>query len=176
MSCFEIIEKLYETSDLTDTEFQTLLETDISDTELFELANKRRLEIYDNKVYIRGLIEFTNYCKNNCFYCGIRCGNKNAVRYRLTKDDIMLCCEEGYRLGFRTFVLQGGEDVYYTDEMVCDIVSSIHGKFPDCAITLSIGEYQKKAIRLFLMPVQTDIYFAMKQRTLHITTCFIPQI
>lgn len=96
--------------------------------------------IYGTDIYIRGLIEFTSYCKNNCLYCGIRCANKKAQRYRLTKEQIMECCEQGYALGFRTFVLQGGEDAYFDERTVCGIVHDIKASFPDCAITLSIGE------------------------------------
>lgn len=107
---------------------------------LFEKARKIRHKYYGNTVYIRGLIELTNYCKNDCYYCGIRCSNKNVSRYRLTKQEILDCCHKGYGLGFRTFVLQGGEDPYYTDEMLVDIISAIKRKYPDCAITLSLGE------------------------------------
>ena len=91
-------------------------------------------------VYIRGLIEFTNYCKNDCYYCGIRKSNKKAERYRLTEDEILSCCEAGYELGFRTFVLQGGEDPYYTDERMVKILLRMKASYPDCAITLSMGE------------------------------------
>ena len=94
------------------------------------------------------MIEFTNHCKNNCFYCGIRRDNKNAVRYRLTEDEILSCCGEGYSLGFRTFVLQGGEDDYYTDSRLCDIVSRIRSEFPDCAITLSVGERSRESYKM----------------------------
>ena len=104
---------------------------------------------YGNKVFTRGLIEFTNYCKNDCFYCGIRHGNKNAVRYRLTKDEILECCQQGYELGFRTFVLQGGEDPYYTDEQMVDIIQEIKGTYPDCALTLSIGEKSFESYKMF---------------------------
>lgn len=107
---------------------------------LFENARKTSLAHFGNKVYTRGLIEFTNYCKNDCYYCGIRKSNLNAQRYRLTKEDILNCCASGYELGFRTFVLQGGEDNFYSDAAICDIVSSIKTAYPDCAITLSIGE------------------------------------
>lgn len=100
--------------------------------------------IYGKDIYIRGLIEFTSYCRNNCFYCGIRCGNQNAQRYRLSKEQIMTCCEYGYTLGFRTFVLQGGEDAYYTEEKICSIVYGIKSRFQDCAVTLSIGEKSRE--------------------------------
>ena len=103
-------------------------------------ADSIRRQHFGNRIYIRGLIEFTNYCKNNCLYCGIRAGNSHAERYRLTKEDILACCAEGYRLGFRTFVLQGGEDPYYTDDRMINIVTDIRAQYPDCAITLSLGE------------------------------------
>lgn len=99
-----------------------------------------REKYYGKKVYIRGLIEFTNYCKNDCFYCGIRKSNQSAHRFRLSQSEILECCKKGYGLGFRTFVLQGGEDGYFTDERVCSIVSAIKTSHPDCAVTLSIGE------------------------------------
>lgn len=104
-----------------------------------------RKRIYGNKIYIRGLIEISNICKNDCYYCGIQRSNLNCDRYRLSKEEILECCREGYELGFRTFVMQGGEDGYFTDEILCDIVSQIHQKFPDCAITLSLGERSKES-------------------------------
>lgn len=108
-----------------------------------------RRKYYGNKVYTRGLIEFTNYCKNDCYYCGIRHGNINAVRYRLSRDEILQCCEHGYELGFRTFVLQGGEDPWYTDERMEEIIRSIKTGWPDCALTLSIGEKSYDTYRRF---------------------------
>lgn len=125
---------------LTDNELIEIIDTDKYDEELFRSADEIRRRYYGTDVYIRGLIEFTNICKNNCLYCGIRRDNACAERYRLSREDIMSCCENGYELGFRTFVLQGGEDPYYTDEMICDIVSEIKNKYPDCAVTLSLGE------------------------------------
>lgn len=119
------------------------------DALLFAAADRVRRGIYKDTVYIRGLIEFTNYCRNNCYYCGIRRDNRNAERYRLSKEDILSCCEEGYGLGFRTFVLQGGEDPYYTDALICDIVSEIRSRFADCAITLSIGEKSRESYKAF---------------------------
>ncbi len=133
-------DKLYLNHNLTDEEFKQLLETDEYDSELYAAADEVRRKIYGTDVYIRGLIEISSFCKNDCYYCGIRRSNKNASRYRLEKDEILSCCREGYRLGFRTFVMQGGEDAYYTDEIMCDIVSAVRGEFPDCAITLSLGE------------------------------------
>ena len=105
-----------------------------------ELAVNCRKRIYGTDVYVRGLIEFTNYCKNDCLYCGIRRGNRKAVRYRLTHEEILSCCRTGYALGFRTFVLQGGEDPYFTDDRMTAIVRDIRDTYPDCAITLSLGE------------------------------------
>lgn len=144
-----LVDKLFETGDLSDDELKILIESDKFNEPLAEAADIRRRENYGDKVYIRGLIEFTNYCRNNCYYCGIRRDNKKAERYRLTKDEILLCCDDGYRLGFRTFVMQGGEDPYYTDEMICDIVSKIKSRYPDCAVTLSIGEKPRESYQAF---------------------------
>lgn len=144
-----LVDKLFETGDLSDDELKILIESDEFNEPLAEAADIRRRENYGDKVYIRGLIEFTNFCRNNCYYCGIRRDNKKAERYRLTKDEILLCCDEGYRLGFRTFVMQGGEDPYYTDEMICDIVSKIKSRYPDCAVTLSIGEKPRESYQAF---------------------------
>ena len=107
---------------------------------IFEKARKIRQAYYGTDVYIRGLIEFTNYCKNDCYYCGIRRSNSRAHRYRLSEEQILRCCQQGYILGFRTFVLQGGEDGYFTDERMVSLVKEIRKNYPDCAITLSIGE------------------------------------
>lgn len=112
-------------------------------------AVRLRKEHYGDKVYTRGLIEFTNYCKNNCYYCGIRNGNEHAVRYRLTQEEILACCENGYELGFRTFVLQGGEDPYFTDDRMVEIIRAIKEKYPECALTLSIGEKSYESYRRF---------------------------
>lgn len=137
----ELIDKLNRNHILEKEEYLYLIKNrDISSEYLFEKARNTRNKIYGKKIYIRGLIEFTNYCKNNCLYCGIRRDNKNADRYRLSKEDILYCSDLGYDLGFRTFVLQGGEDPYYSDEIMCDIVKNIKEKHPDCAITLSLGE------------------------------------
>ena len=112
-----------------------------------ELAGSVRDEIYGKNVYIRGLIEFTNYCRNNCYYCGIRAGNDGADRYRLTPEEIIGCSDSGYELGFRTFVLQGGEDPYYSDEILAGIVRESKGRHPDCAVTLSVGERSYESYR-----------------------------
>lgn len=107
---------------------------------LLATARATALKQFGNKIFIRGLIEFTNYCKNDCYYCGIRCSNVRVERYRLTKEQILSCCWTGYQLGFRTFVLQGGEDPFFSDAVMVDIISAIKSTHPDCAITLSIGE------------------------------------
>ena len=142
-----IIDKLKSTCDLTDWEFKLLLgELGDDDTEyLYAAAREVREREYGKDVYLRGLIEFSNYCRNNCFYCGIRCGNPNVERYRLSEEQILSCCEQGHTLGFRTFVLQGGEDPYYTDERMVPLVAEIRKRFPDCAITLSIGERSRES-------------------------------
>lgn len=134
-----IIDKLHSTNNLTDDEFMTLLSEPLNPY-LTQTADTVRRKFYGNKVYIRGLIEISNYCKNDCYYCGIRCSNKNTQRYRLTHEDIINCCTEGYSLGFRTFVMQGGEDNHFSDAEMCGIISDIKERFPDCAVTLSLGE------------------------------------
>lgn len=149
MSNDTLIEKLSAERNLSDGELKELLDSKESDQSLFAAADRKRREIYGDEVYLRGLIEFTNHCHNNCYYCGIRCGNKSAERYRLGKEDILACCDEGYRLGFRTFVLQGGEDPFFTDDKICDIVYAIRSRFPDCAITLSVGEKSKESYKSF---------------------------
>lgn len=138
----QLIDKLAANRILTREEFTYLIDTRTSEIAeyLYEHARTVQREYYENHVYIRGLIEYTNYCKNDCYYCGIRASNRNATRYRLDKETILHCCQLGYELGFRTFVLQGGEDPYFTDERMIDLVSNIKKQHPDCAITLSIGE------------------------------------
>ena len=146
-----VIEKLAQEHNLPDGELLQLITSTEADTNqlLAAAADKIRQQYYGKKVYIRGLIEFTNYCKNNCYYCGIRAGNAHAQRYRLSKEQILDCCAEGYKLGFRTFVLQGGEDPYFTDERICEIVAAIRKQHPDCAITLSIGEKEKASYQAY---------------------------
>lgn len=117
--------------------------------ELYRSARAVQQTHYGKKVLVRGLIEFTNYCKNDCYYCGIRRSNCEVCRYRLKKEQILECCKEGYQLGFRTFVLQGGEDGYFTDDRVVEIVSEIKSLYPDCAVTLSIGEKSKETYKRF---------------------------
>lgn len=143
----DLIEKLIEKHSLSLDEYEYLIEN--RDKESFEIikneAIKLRKKYYSNKVFIRGLIEIGNICKNDCYYCGIRKSNKNCNRYRLTKDEILSCCENGYQLGFRTFVLQGGEDGYFTDDILCEIIREIKLRYSDCAITLSLGERSKES-------------------------------
>lgn len=133
----------------TDEQLAALIDDETATETLGLEADKIRRKNYGDEVYVRGLIEFSNYCKNDCYYCGIRKGNHKAERYRLSFDEILSCCEEGFSLGFRTFVLQGGEDPWYTDEKVCHIVSAIKEKFPECAITLSIGEKSKESYQAY---------------------------
>lgn len=149
METIDLIKKLTTDRNLSDAELLQLIESEQYNDALFSAADKKRREVYGDEVYIRGLIEFTNYCRNNCYYCGIRRDNKNVRRYRLNKDEILACCEEGYGLGFRTFVLQGGEDPHYTDSLLCDIISEIRKRFSDCAITLSLGEKSKDSYKAF---------------------------
>lgn len=146
-----LIDRLYLKNDLSKNDYAELIRNHSdSDAEyLFSLSVKLREKYYGKDVYVRGLIEFSNYCKNNCLYCGIRRDNRNVQRYRLSKEDVLTCCAEGYSLGFRTFVLQGGEDPYFTDDRICDIVYSIKQKYPDCAVTLSIGEKEYASYKAF---------------------------
>ena len=141
-----LLDKLERDHVLTHAEFVTLIENRTPELaeDLFHRARTVRHQHYGKDVYIRGLIEFTNYCKNNCYYCGIRCGNTKAQRYRLTEEEILDCCREGYELGYRTFVLQGGEDPHYTPERLESLVRAIKENHPDCAITLSVGEHPKE--------------------------------
>lgn len=137
-----LVEKLYQNGDLSDEELLLLI--DSNDDQAAELlknyADGVRQRFYGKKVFLRGLIEISSYCRNDCIYCGIRCSNRNAQRYRLSREEIMSCCENGYELGFRTFVLQGGEDAFFSDEVLVPIINDIREKYPDCAITLSLGE------------------------------------
>lgn len=146
-----LIDQIQRTRQITVAELEQLLKTeDREDIEyLFARARETAQSVFGKRIYIRGLIEFTNFCKNDCYYCGIRKSNKQVQRYRLTKETILQCCERGYALGFRTFVLQGGEDAYFTDERMSDLILSIRKKFPDCAITISIGERDKKSYARF---------------------------
>ena len=145
------INKVKQSRNISLEQFKLLLETNDDESIRFmrEEAVKVCQKTYGNQVFIRGLIEFTNFCKNDCYYCGIRRSNSQADRYRLTKEQMLDCCANGYELGFRTFVLQGGEDGYFTDDKICDLVSVIKEKYPDCAVTLSIGEKSKESYKRY---------------------------
>lgn len=150
MDTFLLINKLNSTHSLTRTEaLQLITEGAQHKEQLFALAQQTAQQSFGNKIFVRGLIEFTNYCKNDCYYCGIRRSNKNAARYRLTQDEILSCCRAGYVLGFRTFVLQGGEDYFYSDDDIAAIVRGIKQQHPDCAVTLSIGERSRATYALW---------------------------
>ena len=147
----QIITEIENRQNITRDQLALLLETtDTGDIAfLHERARKTADAIYGKQVFIRGLIEFTNYCKNDCIYCGIRKSNRKAERYRLTEEEILSCCANGYELGFRTFVLQGGEDPYFTDDKICALIRQIKAQYPDCAVTLSIGEKEHDSYQAF---------------------------
>lgn len=143
----ELIDRLAQQQNLPDGELLALIRDTDSETEryLAQTADRVRRRWYGTDVYVRGLIEFTNICKNDCYYCGIRRSNTHADRYRLTEEEILRCCRAGWELGYRTFVLQGGEDPWYTDEKICNLVRRIKGEYPECAVTLSIGEKSRES-------------------------------
>lgn len=149
MENYDLILKLYNEKNLSDEELIYLIQSNEFDNVLFEKADKRRRGIYGDEVYLRGLIEFTNYCRNNCYYCGIRRSNNKAERYRMTQEEILSACRNGYELGFRTFVLQGGEDPFFTDEKICSIVYEIRNEFPECATTISLGEKSRESYKAY---------------------------
>jgi biotin synthase len=142
MDVKKIIEKLYETNDASKEELLYLLDNidENSKELLIKRAHETRMKYYGNKVYMRGLIELTSFCKKDCLYCGLRRHNKLADRYRLTLDEVLECVRKGDKLGYKTFVLQGGEDSYFTDEKMIEIIKAIKNEFPNNAITLSLGE------------------------------------
>lgn len=145
----QIIETLRAQRDLSDAELIALITRDSDDSDLFAAADAVRRERYGTDVFLRGLIEFTNVCQNDCYYCGIRKSNPHADRYRLTRDQILQSCANGYEMGFRTFVLQGGEDPRNTDVWVCSVVDKIKTAYPDCAVTLSIGEQSRASYQAY---------------------------
>lgn len=161
----ELIDKLQMTHRLSKDEWIAVIDRRSPDTDVYlaDCARSVRHRYYGRDVYIRGLIEFTNYCRNDCFYCGIRRSNLQVRRYRLSKEQILACCQAGYKLGFRTFVLQGGEDGFFDDERMVDLITAIRSGYPDCAITLSIGEgsydsyeaYYKAGANRFLLRHET---------------------
>ncbi len=138
----ELADQLAANHHLSTKEYKLIIEQhDKEDGQyLAELALKQKERIYGKGIFVRGLIEISNYCKNDCYYCGIRRSNKNCDRYRLSDSEILECCQEGYDLGFRTFVMQGGEDVKFHDERLCRLIQQIKANHPDCAVTLSLGE------------------------------------
>ena len=147
----KIAEKLIREHTLTGEEWSILLKHPEKETAVCLRNAARELtdRIFGRQVYVRGLIEFTNICKKDCYYCGIRKSNSCVERYRLTEEEILSCCKGGYEAGLRTFVLQGGEDGYFTEERLCSLVKEIHTTYPDCAITLSVGEWEKKSYERF---------------------------
>ncbi len=146
-----LIRQLHQTHRLDRAQWRALLDehTPEDHSLLTELARAEAQKHFGARIYLRGLIEFSNYCKNDCFYCGIRCGNRQAERYRLTLEEILACCDDGYRLGFRTFVLQGGEDPGFSDAQLCRTVESIKARHGDCAVTLSVGERPRAVYQSF---------------------------
>ena len=149
---FSLIDKLEREHSLSLNEYEALISSYTDETAgyIAEKAVAARKAVYADSVYIRGLIEVSNICKNDCLYCGIRRSNRECERYRLTPEQILQCCREGYELGFRTFVMQGGEDAYFTDERLCALISDIKSAYPDCAVTLSLGERSRESYqRLF---------------------------
>ena len=147
MKCENLIRTLEREHRLTAEQWERLFEEyDGEDAALAaELARQRTVERFGKRIWFRGIVEFSNICKCDCHYCGIRCSNHNVSRYRLSPEDIFECCAEGYGAGFRTFVLQGGEDGWFTDERMCAIVREIKEKWPDCAVTLSLGERSRES-------------------------------
>lgn len=147
-----LVESIAQRRDLSLEQLAGLMATEDQEVvrQLFTQAHATAQQVYGNKIFMRGLIEISNHCKNDCLYCGIRRSQVGVQRYRLTKDEILECCQQGYTLGFRTFVMQGGEDGWFDDDRMCDIVSSVRQQYSDCAITLSLGERSRESYqRLF---------------------------
>ena len=147
MTFSSVVEKFSRNLPLTGEDFLFLLTglTGAEEARLYALARETALAQFGNRIFIRGLIEISNICKNDCYYCGIRKSNSNLTRYRLTREQILSCCEAGYPLGFRTFVLQGGEDGAFTDDWLCSLLKEIKSRFSDCAVTLSLGERSRES-------------------------------
>ena len=165
------IDKLRQERTLRPEELRQLLTG--CDAETLRYINKQAQEValrhFGNKIYIRGLIEVSNCCRNNCYYCGIRKGNPNIERYRLSQESILDCCRQGYESGFRTFVLQGGEDTALTDERIEMTVARIRQNYPDCAITLSLGEKSRERTSVSSVPEPTVICYVTKHIMSRIT-------
>ncbi len=145
------IDRLFEQGSLPREGYRDLLAC--SDPLVQDYLHSKAQEVaqrtFGNRVYLRGLIEVTSYCRNNCYYCGLRASNRDAERYRLTEEQILECCREGYSLGLRTFVLQGGEDPTMDSDFIESVVRKIADEFPACAITLSLGERSREEYARF---------------------------
>ena len=151
MKCEKLLQALQRAHRLAPEEWAFLLAhwQDCADAAM-TLARQAAVARFGTKIFFRGIIEFTSHCRNDCLYCGLRRSNQATDRYRLTQEEILACCAAGYALNFRTFVLQGGEDGYWTDDRLVALVAAIRRHFPDCAITLSIGERSRASYqRLF---------------------------
>lgn len=173
---YKLIDALYEHGDLPENDLIYILEhiEPTSYEYLREKADKKRRLHYDDTVFMRGLIEFTNFCAQDCSYCGIRASNSKADRYRLTQEEILSCCAEGYRLGYRTYVLQGGEDPWFTDDKLCGIIGEIKEHFPETAITLSVGERSRESYQR-LFDAGADRYLLRHETaSKNFTKAFIP--
>lgn len=148
----DLLEKLYGEHALDREELLALLdmlEEEPARQRLYRYALATRIGMYGNRVFMRGLIEFSNWCRKDCLYCGLRASNRQADRYRMTPEEILACCESGYRLGYRTFVLQSGEDPWYTADRLVRLIRRIKERFPDAALTLSIGERPREEYERF---------------------------
>lgn len=144
-----LIQELKENKSLSEDGLRKLLTRRVEAQKMIsEAAREVALLRFGHGIFVRGLIEISNYCKNNCLYCGIRAGNRNVVRYRLSEEEILECCDYGYSLGLRTFVMQGGEDISFSDEWLCRIIGRIKERYPDCAVTLSLGERSSESYHL----------------------------
>lgn len=143
----DLIDLLHRQHRLEEEQWVQLFSTWTGEDLAYAMALARQITVarFGKKIYFRGIVEFTNICRNDCYYCGIRCANKAVSRYRLTEEDILCCCAEGYAAGFRTFVLQGGEDGWFTDERMCGLIRAIKENYPDCAVTLSLGERSRES-------------------------------
>lgn len=148
---FNIIDRLVSGERVEKEHWLTLLSLPPGEErdELTRLARSVATRQFGNGIFVRGLVEISSFCKNNCYYCGLRCANKAAARYRLTREQILGCCEQGAELGFNTFVLQGGEDPLQGDDFITDVVAAIHARYPAKAITLSVGERSEEAYTAF---------------------------
>ena len=169
MKCEKLLQALQRAHRLAPEEWTFLLAhwQDCADAAM-ALARQVAVARFGTKIFFRGIIEFTSYCRNDCLYCGLRRSNQAADRYRLTQEEILACCEAGYALDFRTFVLQGGEDGYWTDDRLVALVAAIRRRFPDCAITLSIGERSRASYQR-LFDAGADRYLLRHERARLIT-------